>query len=85
MKWSCEGCGTNIGSQVETNLLNSHSRATVPLTKVAGWYFFKPKIPIWDFFFGWGLAMAEVGIFYGHSVYFIWYNLLPFGIFSTFW
>jgi hypothetical protein len=33
-----------------------------------------------------GLAMEDVGLFYGHLVYYtaIWYILLPFGIFFIF-
>jgi hypothetical protein len=40
--------------------------------RVARWYNFKTKIQIWV---GEGLAMEDVGIFYGHLVYFIgiWY------------
>jgi hypothetical protein len=49
--------------------------------RVASWYIFKPKIPIWVILEG--LAMEDVGTFYGHLVYFvvIWYILLPFGKF----
>jgi hypothetical protein len=34
-----------------------------------------------------GLAKDDVGIFYGHLVYFaaIWYTLCTFGIFSGYW
>jgi hypothetical protein len=37
---------------------------------VARWYIFKPKIPIWVNF-GEGLAMVDVGTFYGRLVYFM--------------
>jgi hypothetical protein len=62
--------------------------------RVARWYIFKPKIPIWVNFEG--LGMEKVGVFsgslenitairyiYGHLVHFmaIWYILCPFGTF----
>jgi hypothetical protein len=49
--------------------------------RVAKWYISKPKIPFWVNLSE-GLAMEDVGIFYGHLVYFmaIWYILWPFGI-----
>jgi hypothetical protein len=42
---------------------------------------FIPKIPIWYTLEG--LGMENIGIFYGHLVYFtaMWYSLRPFGIF----
>jgi hypothetical protein len=60
------------------------------LAKVARWYIFKPKIPVWVNF--WTVfAMEAVGIFYGyifglfcgHLVYSvaIWYMLWLFGLF----
>jgi hypothetical protein len=47
--------------------------------RVARWFVFKPKIPIWVNFVG--LYNENVCKFYDHSVYFtvIWYNLWPFG------
>jgi hypothetical protein len=57
-------------------------------TKVARWYIFKPKLPIWVNFGGScnGRCLYTLwpfGIFYGHLVYFtaIWSTLKPFGIF----
>jgi hypothetical protein len=40
--------------------------------RVARWYIFKPKIPVWINFEG--RAMEDLGIFYGHLVIFsaIW-------------
>jgi hypothetical protein len=61
-------------------------------TRVARWFVFKPKIPIWVNFEG--LAMENLGIFYDHLVYVtaIGNILWPFGIFcghlvyfSPFW
>jgi hypothetical protein len=48
--------------------------------RVARWFVFKPKIQIWVNFEG--LAMEDVGIFYGHLVHFMafWYILWTFGI-----
>jgi hypothetical protein len=63
------------------NLRNLHT----PLhTRVARWFVFKPKIPIWVNFAGryidWknGYILWPFGIFYGHLVYFmtIWYILI---------
>jgi hypothetical protein len=34
------------------------------LTRVARWYIFRAKIPIWVYFGG--LEMINIGIFYGH-------------------
>jgi hypothetical protein len=54
-------------------------------SRVARWYIFKPKITILE-----GLALEDVGIFYGHLVYFtairhIWVYLSSFGMFYPFW
>jgi hypothetical protein len=38
------------------------------ICRVARWFDFRPKIFIWVHFGG--LAMEDVGVFYGHSVYF---------------
>jgi hypothetical protein len=48
--------------------------------RVARWFVFKPKIPIWVNFEG--LRLQIVDIFYGHLGYFmtIWYILSGFGI-----
>jgi hypothetical protein len=48
--------------------------------RVARWFVFKPKIPIW-LNFG-GPNKVNVGTFYDHLEYFmaIWNNLWPFGI-----
>jgi hypothetical protein len=56
--------------------------------RVARWFLFKPKIPIWVHFGGscngrcWYI-LWPFGLFYGHLVYFvvIWYILSLFGIF----
>jgi hypothetical protein len=56
--------------------------------RVARWYIFIPKIPIWVYFGGpwigkcWHILLP-FGIFYGHLVYFmtIWYILWLFGIY----
>jgi hypothetical protein len=58
-------------------------------SRVARWYIFKPKTPVWVNF-----AMEDVGIFYGNLVYFpaIWsicghlvYFMVIWYIFSRFW
>jgi hypothetical protein len=60
-------------------------------TRVARWFIFKPKIPIWVNFGDWKLfihflaiwnILQTFGIFYGHLVHFvfIWYILSGFGI-----
>jgi hypothetical protein len=51
------------------------------MCRVARWHFFKQKIPISE-----GHAMEDVGVFYGHLVYFkaIGYILWPFGIFYAY-
>jgi hypothetical protein len=41
---------------------SAHGQATQ--TRVAWWYFFKPKIQIWPFLEG--LSVEDVGIFFGH-------------------
>jgi hypothetical protein len=55
--------------------------------RVARWFLFKPKIPIWvDFGGPWiekcWYILQEFGIFYDHSVHFefIWYIFSGFGI-----
>jgi hypothetical protein len=60
------------------------------LPRVARWYIFKPKIPIWENFGrSWnGRCYGHLGYFtHGHLVYSvaIWYILLSFSIFSPFW
>jgi hypothetical protein len=52
--------------------------------RVARWYIFKAKIPVWVNFLG--SCNGRVGIFYGHLVYFtaVWYISRPFGIFWPF-
>jgi hypothetical protein len=66
-----------------------HGFRSVP-TRVARWYIFKPKIPIWGNFGGpWNIQCWYIlwpfGKFYNHLVYFmaIWYILWEFGQFST--
>jgi hypothetical protein len=56
------------------------------VARVARWYIFKPKLQIW-LVLEEGLVMEDVGLFYGHLVYFtaIWYILLTFGLFSAIW
>jgi hypothetical protein len=49
--------------------------------RVARWYIFKPKIPIWVNLED--LEMENVDVYYGHWEFItaIWYILWPFGIF----
>jgi hypothetical protein len=54
--------------------------------RVARWYIFKPKIPLWVNYEGpWN--WKKVGIFYGYLEYItaIWYMLWPFGNVVTIW
>jgi hypothetical protein len=60
--------------------------------RVARWYIFKPKIPIWQFLMG--LEMEKIGILNGHLEHItdIWYIVWPFWqfcgnlvYFSPFW
>jgi hypothetical protein len=60
--------------------------------RVARWFLFRPKIPIWVNFWGpldWKMLIASwpFGIFYRHLRYFttIWYILCSFGTFFGFW
>jgi hypothetical protein len=63
--------------------------------RVARWFIFKPKIPIWGNFGGpkvekvekCGYILWPFGIFYRHLGYFktIWYILCTFGDFFHFW
>jgi hypothetical protein len=48
--------------------LDNTKRRLKKVTRVARWFVFKPKIKIWGNFGG--LAMEDVGIFYGHLVHF---------------
>jgi hypothetical protein len=85
-------CSWKILSFVRVFSLNLTSR-------VARWFVFKPKIPIWVSFVGscngksWYILWS-FGLFYGHCKYFmnIWYILWSFGVFyghlvyfSPFW
>jgi hypothetical protein len=62
------------------------------LFRVARWFVFKPKLPIWTIFGGscnercWNI-LWPLGLLYGSLVYFvaIWYILWLFGIFSPVW
>jgi hypothetical protein len=55
-------------------------------TRVARWFVFKPKIPIWVNFGG-SYRMENARIFYDHLKYFtvIWYILWPFGNVVVIW
>jgi hypothetical protein len=55
----------------------------VILSRVARWFVFKPKIPIWKKFKG--LKLENVDTFYGRLEYFmgIWDILRPFGTFCV--
>jgi hypothetical protein len=57
-------------------------------SRVARWFIFKPKIPLWVKFGGpWNgkccSILLPLGIFFGHLVLFlaVWYSLWSFGIF----
>jgi hypothetical protein len=65
--------------QVQVNFFSSGI-----LTRVARWYIFKPKIPLWVIFEGFCNAMEDV-VSFGLLVYFTatWYILWPFGIFCA--
>jgi hypothetical protein len=61
-------------------------------SRVARWFFFKPKIAIWVNFGGlWNgkcwYILGPFGIFYGHLVLCmtVWYSLWSFGIFFPIW
>jgi hypothetical protein len=58
--------------------------------RVARWYIFRPKIPIWlnserSCIGRFCYILWTLGLFYGHWIYFmaIWYILWPFGIFCV--
>jgi hypothetical protein len=58
----------------------SFRKGVVVQSRVARWFIFRPKIPIWVNLGG--IGMENVGMFCDHLEHFttIWYSLWPFGI-----